>query len=885
MSWSNDTTTPSSEEVESQGDEYLRSIQVSRSTATKRNDAGGTSSSEGPAYTSPCQWKRSKSQPSLTALDSSMTDQGCSSIDPENGQSMNTSETTSECTDSGGGSTFKAIPHHLEVSLKPPYNNNQSLVAIPFPDPTYKRDEDWTSPTLSPTTFAVGTNFTELDRSSPQYQAIVWLSGHFPMNTTLEDLLLSTYFALATLYFTANGKSWRNNSGWMSSEEHLCHWTGVTCIQTEIPTLVGLNLSNNGLSGTLPTEIGLLTNITSLSLSHNHLMGPVPSELGYLQQLQQLHLDRNRFSGSLPVEITTNLPRLDVASFHGNDLVAGLRNFALCNSTTTPESLLADCAGAAGAAVKTTTTTAGLETGGRPKVLCPCCTTCCYEVADGRSTRSKDKLVCITQQPWTLDLRMHFLDKGLLVDIANNKNNRSSSVATIQTRSSTVSTPTSNVVNNKEETEDDDINNNEQKQEKNKKKKFLAVHVGVCKTGTSAIQQETKLNLVDTLAHRDGAAWVGKWAGPHAIRFRSFEECLKHVSNDTAASFTKQQGDHCWNETIMSATTTKLFTDSANTSIVSSFEEYSFKGRDVHHKDIQRLRQYFGRYLGHDVILLATYRRYHEWIVSSVAQTYHRNCLSTRDTSLKRLWPHQGGIPCKNPWTVGQQFVLQRNNSYYSFDSFVNIDTMLPEMRKIGFHLQVMNYHSKDYPSAMTQHFYCGMLRDYTPHTCQESLMLLSEKQQQAASNNTGFNQGGDKYIYDSIVLELAKRGWINTTAIQRHHARIELTDRHVNGFGKGVSDLPLICPPQSAYDRLLEKSLQLERLMSHELYGVDTVDPAIEAEHIAEFETKLYNKRGLCWVDMDLLFHNNDVTSYTEFLYGALNQTWGPPKRITMMS
>lgn len=213
------------------------------------------------------------------------------------------------------------------------------------------------------------------------------------MNTTLEDLLLSTYYALATLYFTANGKSWRNNSGWMSPEEqHLCHWAGVTCIQTATSAVVGLNLSHNDLAGSLPTEIGLLTNITSLSLSQNHLMGPVPSELGYLQQLQQLHLDRNHFSGSLPVEIATNLPRLEEASLHGNDLVAGLRNFSPCNSITTPKSLLADCAGAV-------TTNTDLETG-RPKVLCPCCTTCCYTVVDRHSTGSKDEVVCIAQQPY-----------------------------------------------------------------------------------------------------------------------------------------------------------------------------------------------------------------------------------------------------------------------------------------------------------------------------------------------------------------------------------------------------------------------------------------------------------------------------------------------------
>lgn len=64
--------------------------------------------------------------------------------------------------------------------------------------------------------------------------------------------------------------------------------------------LVTLDLDNNQLSGTLPTEIGLLTSAASLSFSTNLLEGVVPSELGDLQSLVSFAANVNFLSGALP---------------------------------------------------------------------------------------------------------------------------------------------------------------------------------------------------------------------------------------------------------------------------------------------------------------------------------------------------------------------------------------------------------------------------------------------------------------------------------------------------------------------------------------------------------------------------------------------------------
>ena len=83
-----------------------------------------------------------------------------------------------------------------------------------------------------------------------------------------------------------------------------------------IPTELGLlttleysNLWSNSLTGSIPSEIGLLTLLTYLELDHNLLTGTIPAEIGSLRQLTYLHLDSNYLTGRIPSEIgkLTNL--------------------------------------------------------------------------------------------------------------------------------------------------------------------------------------------------------------------------------------------------------------------------------------------------------------------------------------------------------------------------------------------------------------------------------------------------------------------------------------------------------------------------------------------------------------------------------------------------
>ena len=94
-----------------------------------------------------------------------------------------------------------------------------------------------------------------------------------------------------------------------------------------------LDLSNNRLSGSIPAELGQLTEgentyLRSLDLSGNMLSGSIPAELGQLT-LVTLDLSNNRLSGSIPPELVppalvqpelVQLPQLGTLDLSNNSL-------------------------------------------------------------------------------------------------------------------------------------------------------------------------------------------------------------------------------------------------------------------------------------------------------------------------------------------------------------------------------------------------------------------------------------------------------------------------------------------------------------------------------------------------------------------------------------
>ncbi|KAI3968348.1 hypothetical protein MKW92_052337 [Papaver armeniacum] len=117
----------------------------------------------------------------------------------------------------------------------------------------------------------------------------------------------------------------------------------------------GIDLSCNILNGTIPEDIGLLTELRMLNLSHNLFSSNIPTSLGNMSSLESLDLSSNRLSGQIPQNLTSidsleilnlshnnlsgRIPRgshfdtlsVDGYAFAGNDLLCGYPSEKVCD--------------------------------------------------------------------------------------------------------------------------------------------------------------------------------------------------------------------------------------------------------------------------------------------------------------------------------------------------------------------------------------------------------------------------------------------------------------------------------------------------------------------------------------------------------------------------
>ena len=125
---------------------------------------------------------------------------------------------------------------------------------------------------------------------------------------------------LEAFYNATGGPKWNNTTNWLS-EEPMGLWRGVATDSDGRVT--ALNLGDNRLSGSIPSQLGDLTNLRRLNLSHNLLSGAIPPQLGNLSKLEYLNLGDNLLGDGIPPQLG-NLANLEVLRLHDNQLTGSI---------------------------------------------------------------------------------------------------------------------------------------------------------------------------------------------------------------------------------------------------------------------------------------------------------------------------------------------------------------------------------------------------------------------------------------------------------------------------------------------------------------------------------------------------------------------------------
>jgi Leucine-rich repeat (LRR) protein len=219
-------------------------------------------------------------------------------------------------------------------------------------------------PTESPTTLRLGQFIQQYlvpisgeevfqDRNSPQFRAGEYIADVDPFTSELTSVeLLADRYAAITFYYATNGENWDSCSlgdtsceggQWLVGD--VCGWFSVQCddvgrisailfgtilcvhnfdCRTKITSfffltsrhflcifsfLSSVSAAGNGLTGSLPFELSLLTEMTDFAITNNTITGTLPEAFGQnATNIRSLLLSGNDLEGTIPNDYLSNSP-------------------------------------------------------------------------------------------------------------------------------------------------------------------------------------------------------------------------------------------------------------------------------------------------------------------------------------------------------------------------------------------------------------------------------------------------------------------------------------------------------------------------------------------------------------------------------------------------
>jgi len=123
--------------------------------------------------------------------------------------------------------------------------------------------------------------------------------------------------ALVAIYKSTNGDEWTDNTNWLS-DSSVSTWKGIS-VSIAGDRVTQIDLADNNVTGTIPSEIGDLTDLLFLKMGNNPLGGTLPSQIGSCTNLYAIQIFNTNLEGAIPPEIG-NLENLNTIQLYNNQL-------------------------------------------------------------------------------------------------------------------------------------------------------------------------------------------------------------------------------------------------------------------------------------------------------------------------------------------------------------------------------------------------------------------------------------------------------------------------------------------------------------------------------------------------------------------------------------
>lgn len=126
-----------------------------------------------------------------------------------------------------------------------------------------------------------------VDSSTYQYRSLELILDD-PTVYDYEGVKLQQRYAMYCLYHATRPFQWKDSTGWKRKGIDECDWYGVTC--NEDGEVTRINLRANGLKGTLPDEVSLITKLESFNVKANELEGEIDGPICALQDANTIDI-------------------------------------------------------------------------------------------------------------------------------------------------------------------------------------------------------------------------------------------------------------------------------------------------------------------------------------------------------------------------------------------------------------------------------------------------------------------------------------------------------------------------------------------------------------------------------------------------------------------